>query len=259
VSFIMARSYNRSFDQLRPLKITCNISDFADGSVVLQIGKTKVLCAVSLANNVPVFLRGKSKWWLTASYALLPTSTKNRVERESHAKRNERSVEISRLIGRSLRSVVQLSDMPSEKTINIDCDVIQADAGTRTACITGAFVALKLAEERWLASGLITEPIIQEEMAAVSVGLVNDQPLLDIDFSEDSNAQADFNFILTRDGKAIELQCSAERHPISWEHVCRMKELAQKGVQELLTFVDQNVIFNRSKKYESLANSSDLL
>jgi ribonuclease PH len=254
----MARSYKRSFDQLRPLKISCDISDFADGSVILQIGKTKVLCAVSLSNNLPIFLRGKSKWWLTASYALLPTSTKYRVERESHAKRNERSVEISRLIGRSLRSVVKLNDMATEKTIHIDCDVIQADAGTRTACITGAFVALKLAEKHWLAHGLITAPIIQEDMAAVSVGLVNDQPLLDIDFAEDSNAQADFNFILTRTGKVIELQCSAEQHPIAWEWVSTMKDLAQKGVQELLTFIDQNVTFQRAQSYQSIVKTSDL-
>lgn len=255
----MARPYKRAHDQLRPLDISCNISDFADGSVILKIGKTKVLCAVSLSNNTPVFLRGKGRWWLTASYALLPTSTKNRVERESIAKRNERSVEISRLISRSLRSVVKLNTMQSEKTIHVDCDVIQADAGTRTACITGAFVALKLAEQRWLARGLITEPIIQDDIAAISVGLMNDQPLLDIDFAEDSNAQADFNFVLTRSGKVVELQCSAEQHPVSWEQVNEMKALAQKGVQELLTFIDQNVSFHAGSSFKPLAKSPDLL
>ena len=256
----MARLYKREYNQLRPLHISCNVSDFADGSVLLKIGKTKVLCAVSLTNNVPIFLRGKGRWWLTASYALLPTSTKTRIERESVAKRNERSVEISRLISRSLRSILKLREMQTEKTIHIDCDVIQADGGTRTACITGAFVALKLAEQRWLASGLITEPIIQDDIAAISVGLMNDKPLLDIDFAEDSNVQADFNFVLTRSGNVVEFQGSAEQHPISWDQVNEMKVLAQTGVQELLTFIDQNVSFQPSLiTRKSLVKSSDML
>ena len=237
----MARSYQRTDDQLRPLKITAGIAGNADGSVLFEIGKTKVLCNVSLSNSVPPFLRGKNKWWLTASYALLPSSTKVRVEREFNTKRNERSVEISRLIGRSLRSVLNLNEKNSEKTIHIDCDVIQADGGTRTACITGAYVALCLAEKKWLKRGLLEKSIIQDEIAAISGGIHNDKPLLDIDFIEDSNGVADFNFVMTRSGDIIEMQGSAEQHPISWQQVDALRKLAHKGIEQILTFIDSEI------------------
>lgn len=237
----MTRSYKRKYDQLRPLKLTTDVAGNADGSVLFEIGRTKVLCTVSLSNTVPPFLRGKNKWWITASYALLPSSTKVRVERESNAKRNERSVEISRLIGRSLRAIVNLNDKNSEKTIHIDCDVIQADGGTRTACITGAFVALCLAEKKWLSNGILEKSIIKDEIAAISGGIYNDKPMLDIDFVEDSNGIADFNFIMTRSGDIIEIQGCAEQRPISWQQVDALRRLAYTGVEHLLSFIDEEL------------------
>ncbi len=238
----MKRAKNRACDQIRPLRITTGIMEYPDGSVLLELGKTKVLCAVSLTHGVPIFLRNKKKWWLTASYALLPTSTKSRIERESIARRNERSVEISRLIGRSLRSVIDLHDKSVEKTIHIDCDVIQADGGTRTACVTGAFIALKLAEQRWLQSGLIAEPMITDEIAAISVGIKDCTPLLDIDFSEDSTVQADFNFVLTRTGGVVEMQGSAEQSPITGDQFEAMQDLAREGVQQIFVFLDTEML-----------------
>ncbi|MEX0940056.1 MAG: ribonuclease PH [Candidatus Babeliales bacterium] len=237
----MQRSHNRAYNELRPLNLTCGISSHADGSVLFEIGNTKVLCTVSLTGQVPIFLRGRKKWWLTASYSLLPASTKNRIERESLSKRNERSIEISRLIGRSLRSVVDLSNKLSEKTVHIDCDVIQADGGTRTACITGSFIALKLAEQKWLQKGLLESPIITEEIAAISVGLLKNEILLDIDFAEDSNVKADFNFVLTRSGNVVEIQGSAEQEPVSWQQIVEMQEVADNGVKKLLAFIDQMI------------------
>lgn len=238
----MKRDNNRAHDQIRSLGITPHFSEYADGSVLLELGKTKVLCAVTLTNNSPAFLRNQKRWWLTASYVLLPTSTKARSERESIVKRNDRSAEISRLIGRSLRSIVRLHGKTDEKTIHVDCDVIQADGGTRTACITGAFIALKLAEQRWLATQVIDQPIIMDEIAAVSVGLKQGNLLLDIDFSEDSTIDADFNFVLTRSGAVIEIQGSAEHRPISWDDIEGMKDLAQKGVHQIFSFLDREIL-----------------
>jgi ribonuclease PH len=180
------------------------------------MGKTKVLCAVSLQQGVPHFLRGKKTGWLTAEYSLLPASTPIRTVREITAnKRNGRTIEISRVIGRALRSVVNLDPL-GEQTIFIDCDVLQADGGTRTACITGAYLALKAAVAQWLHRGIISETILIDELAAISVGLAQDTVLLDLDFIEDSATEADFNFVLTRSGKIIELQGSAEKFPIKW-------------------------------------------
>lgn len=238
----MKRSFKRAVDKIRPLKMTPRVCEFADGSVMFEIGKTKVICAVTLGGNVPPFLRGKNKWWLTASYSLLPASTKTRVERESASKRNERSVEISRLIGRSLRSILNLDNKEQDRTIHVDCDVIQADGGTRTACITGAFIALRMAEQRWKDKGLISESIIMEDIAAVSAGVKNGKALLDLDFAEDSNVQADFNFVLTRSGSVIEIQGAAEQSPISWDVTCQMREFACKGVADILAFIDEQVI-----------------
>jgi ribonuclease PH len=238
----MKRSYQRAHNQLRPLHISCNIAENADGSVLFEIGKTKVLCTVSLVGQVPLFLRGKSSWWLTGSYALLPASTTQRIERESFGKKNDRSTEISRLIGRSLRSIVDLTNQQSEKTIHIDCDVIQADGGTRAAAITGAFCALQLAQARWLERKVITRPFIMHEIAAISVGLIENQCLLDIDFAEDSIVQADFNFVLTRDGRVVEMQGSGEKSPIPWDIIMMMKDLADQGIQEIFSCIAQENI-----------------
>jgi ribonuclease PH len=236
------RAYQRAYDQLRPMRISYDVAGNAAASALFELGKTKVLCTVSLSGQVPLFLRGKNRWWLTASYALLPASTHSRVERDSSQKRQDRSIEIARLIGRSLRAVLNLDSMLSERTIHIDCDVVQADGGTRTACITAAAHVLYLAQQRWLAQGLIQEPLMRDELAAVSVGLRQDTALLDIDFAEDSSVQADFNFVLTRSGEVVELQGCGEKNPVSWKQIEEMKKLADKGVQELLTFLDQHMV-----------------
>jgi len=167
------RKDGRTPDQLRPVSISYNVYDFASGSVLFEMGKTKILCAVSLQNGVPPFLRGKGTGWLTAEYALLPMSTMTRTQRESNqGKKDGRSVEIARFIGRCFRSVIDVSGI-GEKTITIDCDVLQADGGTRTASITGAFLALAKAQERWLSQRIITKPLIKEKISALSVGVVD--------------------------------------------------------------------------------------
>jgi ribonuclease PH len=234
------RSGQRLPDQLRNLKVEYDIFAYASGSTLFEMGKTKVLCAVSLQQGVPHFLRGKKTGWLTAEYSLLPASTPIRTVREITAnKRNGRTIEISRVIGRALRSVVNLDPL-GEQTIFIDCDVLQADGGTRTACITGAYLALKAAVAQWLHRGIISETILIDELAAISVGLAQDTVLLDLDFIEDSATEADFNFVLTRSGKIIELQGSAEKFPITWEDYENMRFVAMKGIQELFAFFDRN-------------------
>ena len=234
------RSGQRSYDQLRPLRVSYDIFKYACGSTLFEMGNTKVLCSVTLQQGVPHFLRGKKTGWLTAEYSLLPASTPIRTVREVTAnKRSGRTIEISRLIGRSLRAVVNL-DALGEQTIFMDCDVLQADGGTRTACITGAYLALKAAQTAWFNEGLLTEPFVIDELAAVSVGLANNTPLLDLDFLEDSATEADFNFVLTRSAKLIEIQGSAERFPLTWDQYDNMRGLALKGVDELFSFYDRN-------------------
>ncbi len=237
---IKVRAGNRGFDELRSLKVTYNIFPYAAGSTLFEMGNTKVLCAVTLQNGVPHFLRGKKSGWLTAEYSLLPASTPIRTVREITAnKRNGRTIEISRFIGRALRSVVNLSAI-GEQTVFIDCDVLQADGGTRTACISGAYLALKAAQTKWLYEGLISEPFIQDELAAVSVGVSGSHILLDMDFAEDSAIDADFNFVLTRSHKIIEIQGSAEKAPIGWDDHGHMRTLALEGVAQLFAFFDQS-------------------
>lgn len=232
----MQRANKRCYDQIRPIRLVYDIFEYTDGSVLLEIGKTKVLCAVSIALGVPHFLRGKNQGWLTASYALLPASTKNRAERDSMGKRNERAIEISRLIGRVIRSVCFFEDM-SERTIYIDCDVLQADGSTRTACITAASLALKLAQQRWLYQGIIKEPIMLDDLAGVSVGLVDGEVLVDLDFNEDSQAEADFNFVFNKNGDIVEVQGTAEKHPISWTTLENMKILAHQGANDIFASI----------------------
>ena len=204
------RNDGRTPDQLRPVSFSRGIYEYAAGSFLFEMGKTKVLCAVSLQPGVPQFLRGKGTGWLTAEYSLLPTSTVTRTQREAATNRKDgRSVEIARFIGRCFRSVVNLSDI-GERTITIDCDVLQADGGTRTAAITGSFLALHMAQEKWLQSRVITKPIITDHITAVSVGVVQDTIFLDLNYEEDSVATADFNFVITQSNKIIEMQGGAE-------------------------------------------------
>ncbi len=238
--FSHRRADNRNFDQLRLLNVKYDIYPYAAGSTLFEVGNTKVLCAVTLQNSVPHFLRGRRCGWLTAEYSLLPASTPVRTVREiTTNKRSGRTIEISRLIGRSLRAVADLTIL-GEQTIFVDCDVLQADGGTRTACITGAFLALKAAQVRWLQKGLISQPFLKDELAAVSVGVGNGSLILDMDFAEDSSIDVDFNFVLTRSHKIIELQGSAERAPLTWQDHESINKLAVKGAAELFEFYDQH-------------------
>jgi len=259
---ICSNRSDRNSDQLREIKITCNAFGYADSSVLLQMGNTKVLCAVTLQPGVPHFLKisGKNEsgkfyrkvksGWLTAEYAMLPSATAVRTTREiSSMRRNGRSVEISRLIGRSLRTIVDLSAI-GERTIIIDCDVLQADGGTRTACITGANIALKLAVDKWLNANIIKETILTDEVAAVSVGVLKDDVLLDLDFSEDSKADADFNFVLTKSGKIVEMQGGSEGATVAWDQFEEAKRLAISGIKNLFAIGDQ-IIQKKSLASES--------
>lgn len=240
VLFPRTRSENRAFDELRPMKVTYDMFSYAAGSVLFELGRTRVLCAVTLQNGVPHFLRGRHRGWLTAEYSLLPVSTPVRTVREvTSNKRNGRTIEISRLIGRALRTVTNLQVF-GEQTIFIDCDVLQADGGTRTACITGAFLALRAAEAVWRARGTIPYGFIKDELVAISVGINSQGAFLDMDFAEDSTVDADINFVLTRSGRLVELQGSSEREPVSWEDFELARSYALKGAQDIFEFFDMN-------------------
>lgn len=229
----MTRSDGRTFDTIRQISITPNFIEYSPGSVLIELGKTKVLCAVTVNQSVPSFMKGRGTGWLTAEYAMLPVATHSRTQRESTTYRRQgRTIEISRLIGRVLRSVVNLK-LLGEQTIIIDCDVIQADGGTRTAAITGACYALKLAQEKLLNQGKINAPFITSEIAAISSGISNGECVLDLNYEEDSKAEVDFNFVLTRSGKLIEVQGTAEQNPIAWESFDKLRELAQTGVEQI--------------------------
>jgi len=230
---MIKRHDGRGAADVRPVTCILNPFGYADGSVLLKLGKTQVYCAVTLQQGVPPFLRGQGIGWLTAEYSLLPTSTQIRKPRDGNTmKLNGRSVEISRLIGRVLRSVVNVNAL-GERTITIDCDVLQADGGTRTACITAAYIALRRATQQWMANGFLKNSILTDELAAISVGIRDNDVLLDVDYQEDSSVDADFNFVLTRSGSIIEVQGTAEKKPISWELFERARLLAQQGVESL--------------------------
>ncbi|HAU30659.1 TPA: ribonuclease PH [Candidatus Dependentiae bacterium] len=234
------RAGGRANDDLRPLKVTYDVCEYAAGSVLFELGRTRVLCAVTLQNGVPHFLRGKRRGWLTAEYALLPVSTPIRTVREvTSNKRNGRTIEISRLIGRTLRSVADLQVF-GEQTVFIDCDVLQADGGTRTACITGAFLALRAAELNWKLRGIVPASFIRDDLAAISVGVTGESVFLDMDFAEDSTIDADFNFVLTRSGSLVELQGTSEREPVAWGAFDSARAAALKGAQDLFEFYDMN-------------------
>lgn len=237
----MQRLNNRKYNELRPLKAVYDIYANAAGSILFEMGNTKILCSVTIQNGVPHFMRGKGSGWLTAEYSMLPASTPIRTIREATSnKRSGRTIEISRLLGRTLRAITNLQGV-GEYTIFIDCDVLQADGSTRTACVTGAYLALKAAQERWLASGFIKAPLMSEELAAVSVGVsAQGQVLLDIDYAEDSTIGVDFNYVLTRSGKIIEVQGAAEAGPITFAVNEDLRLLAIDGVAQLFKFFDAN-------------------
>jgi ribonuclease PH len=220
--------------QLRPLKITSGYIKTADGSVLIEMGDTKVICTVKLEERVPPFLRNSGKGWITAEYGMLPGSSQQRIGRESSRGRvGGRTHEIQRLIGRSLRSIADLRSL-GERTIWIDCDVIQADGGTRTASITGAYVALMEGARNWRERGIINVDTIKDAVAAVSIGIVEGKVLLDLCYQEDSKADVDMNFVMTGSGKFIEVQGTAESSPFTKKQMERMAEIAQQGIKELL-------------------------
>ncbi len=228
------RSDGRKPNQLRPLSITPGYIKTADGSVLIEMGDTKVICTAKLEERVPPFLRNTGKGWITAEYGMLPGSSQVRIGRESsRGKIGGRTHEIQRLIGRSLRAIADLKSM-GERSVWIDCDVIQADGGTRTASITGAYVALTEAVRGWLERGILTANPIKDAVAAVSIGMVDGKVLLDLCYEEDSKADVDMNFVMTGSGKFIEVQGTAESAPFTRKQMERMSEIAQQGIKELL-------------------------
>ena len=229
-----SRIDGRKQNQLRTLNITPSYIKTADGSVLIEMGDTKVICTAKLEERVPPFLRNSGKGWITAEYGMLPGSSQQRIGRESsRGKVGGRTHEIQRLIGRSLRAIADLKIL-GERTIWIDCDVIQADGGTRTASITGAYVAVAEAVRSWLDKGKLLQTPIKDAVAAVSIGIVEGRILLDLCYLEDSVADVDMNFVMTGSGKFIEVQGTAESAPFTRKQMERMAEIAQDGIKELL-------------------------
>ena len=230
----MTRIDGRSSSQLRPTTITPGFLAHAEGSVLIEVGRTRVICTASVEDRVPPFLRNSGKGWVTAEYGMLPRATSTRTQREASAgKVGGRTQEIQRLIGRSLRSVAKLNEL-GERTIWVDCDVIQADGGTRTASITGGFVAMALAMKRMKDLALIKDVPITDYVAATSVGIVDGTALLDLAYEEDSKAEVDMNFVKTGDGRFIELQGTAEGQPFDRRALDALMELADNGIKELI-------------------------
>ena len=229
-----ARTDGRAPDELRPVSITPGFLPYAEGSVLIEMGNTRVVCSASLEERVPPFLRNAGQGWLTAEYAMLPRATQTRSGREiGRGGPSGRTHEIQRLIGRSLRAIADLKAL-GERTITIDCDVLQADGGTRTAAITGAYVAFALASKHLLKAGKIQRSIATDQVAAVSVGIVGNTPLLDLKYDEDSRAEVDMNVVCTGDGRFIELQGTAEREPFSRSQMDEMVDLGVRGIEKLI-------------------------
>ncbi len=228
------RPSQRKPDQLRQVRITRNYTKHAEGSVLMECGDTKVICTASIVEKVPGFLKGKNQGWLTAEYGMLPRSTNTRIDREAaRGKQSGRTQEIQRLIGRSLRAVVDLAKL-GERTIHIDCDVIQADGGTRTASITGAYIAVHDAISYLVSKGLLTESPLRDSVAAISVGIYQGTPVLDLDYLEDSDCDTDMNVVMTGQGGFVEIQGTAEGAPFSHSEMSSLMALAEKGIRELV-------------------------
>ena len=228
------RPSGRTSNQLRPIQITRNFTNHAEGSVLIEVGETRVLCTASVESGVPRFLKGKNQGWLTAEYGMLPRATHTRNNREaSRGKQTGRTQEIQRLIGRSLRAAVDL-ELLGENTITIDCDVLQADGGTRTASITGACVALVDALNHLLRNNSVKTNPLKHMVAAISVGIYQGSPVLDLDYAEDSSAETDMNIVMNEDKGIIELQGTAEDGAFSAEELNEMMQLAQQGINEII-------------------------
>src|ERR1051325_9501173 len=235
------RTDGRAHDELRPVQITPGFLSYAEGSVLIEMGNTRVVCSASLEDRVPPFLRNSGQGWLTAEYAMLPRATQTRTGREiGRGGPSGRTHEIQRLIGRSLRAVADMKAL-GERTITFDCDVLQADGGTRTAAITGAYVAFALASRQLLKSGKITRSLTTNQVAAVSVGIVGNTPLLDLKYDEDSKAEVDMNIVCTGDGRFIEPQGTAGREPFSRTQMDEMVALGVRGIEALMA-IQQQVI-----------------
>ena len=228
------RSDNRNPEQMRPINVIPEFISTAEGSALIEVGNTRVICTASVEESVPAFLRNSGKGWVSSEYGMLPRATLTRMQREvSKGRASGRTHEIQRLIGRSLRAVVDLEKL-GERTVWIDCDVIQADGGTRTASITGAFVALGLALEKLVEAGTLTAVPLRDFVAAISVGIVDGEPLLDLNYEEDSRADVDMNFVMTAGRKMVEVQATAEHRVFDDHQFTQMLALARKGVDILI-------------------------
>lgn len=241
----MKRVDGRAYDELRPVQITTGYQSFAEGSVLIELSKTRVVCSVSVDERVPNFLKGSRTGWITAEYSMLPRATITRTPRDSSQGRTSgRSQEIQRLIGRSLRAVTDLSEL-GERTLVVDCDVLQADGSTRTAAITGAYVALHQAIQTLNNMGIVSSVPLKSAVAATSVGIVHSRMLLDLCYDEDCNAEADFNVVMTSKGDFVEVQGTAESKPFSKETLDSILALAERGIKQL--FQAQQVALEAAK------------
>lgn len=228
------RALSRKNESLRKIELLAGVNKYADGSCLVSFGDTRVLCTATIENKVPVFLKHSGTGWVTAEYAMLPASCQTRIEREvNKGRQSGRSLEIQRLIGRSLRSVVDLDKM-GERQIIVDCDVLQADGGTRTASITGGFIALYQAMQKLKYRYKLDELPINDYVAAISCGIVNGQPMIDLDFEEDSNADTDSNFVMTGSGGIVEIQGTAEKVPFTENEFLKLLSFARTGIVELI-------------------------
>lgn len=230
----MMRSNGRQADERRPMNLTVNINKYAEGSVYIEVGDTKVMCTATVEEKVPMFMKGQGKGWVTAEYAMLPRATQTRNQRESaRGKLSGRTMEIQRLIGRALRSVVDLQAL-GERSVTIDCDVLQADGGTRTTSITGAFVAMALAMHKIAQKHALTKFPITDFLASVSVGIVGEDTLLDLNYEEDSKAKVDMNVVMTGRGQFVEVQGTGEESPFSRSELDGLLAIAEKGIREMI-------------------------
>ncbi|MEG9490244.1 ribonuclease PH [Mannheimia indoligenes] len=228
------RPNNRANNQVREIKITRNYTRYAEGSVLIEFGETKVLCNATVEETVPRFLKGQQQGWVTAEYGMLPRATHSRTQREAaKGKQGGRTMEIQRLIARSLRAVVDLKAL-GERTVTVDCDVIQADGGTRTASITGACVALYDAMNKLVANGTLKTNPMKGLVAAISVGIVEGEAVCDLEYVEDSNAETDMNVVMVEDGRLVEVQGTAEGEPFSHEELLTLLDLAKQGIAQLV-------------------------
>ncbi|MFA9488394.1 MULTISPECIES: ribonuclease PH [unclassified Mannheimia] len=228
------RPNNRANNQVREIKITRNYTRYAEGSVLIEFGETKVLCNATVEETVPRFLKGQQQGWITAEYGMLPRATHSRTQREAaKGKQGGRTMEIQRLIARSLRAVVDLKAL-GERTVTVDCDVIQADGGTRTASITGACVALYDAMNKLVADGILKTNPMKGLVAAISVGIVEGEAVCDLEYVEDSNAETDMNVVMVEDGRLVEVQGTAEGEPFSHEELLTLLDLAKQGINQLV-------------------------